>query len=1621
MKWRFIHYGTLAVPVLLLLVLVAGVLLTPGVDDPRKAQRVGPEGGEPTGGTKPAAVDAAALDAFDAWVADGKFSGDLAQGVELARSRRAELKMLIQENPKAALGRAVPYAVRKRLPEPVAALLETPVSTVANLDVEQACGGPGGQSRRQSWVMLGNQRVQVFTYGERAETMTKEKLSVHGIAIDEVMAMLDDPLRELSAEEVADKGFAGRVAQFGNRLFEVQSDAAMEAAREQLRTTERVLGPVALPAYRELALGRMDGIYPVARQGGAGAAGADDDLPPVALSAWTEGAKTMLYIRARFADEAPASEPLALATAQSRQGGAESFWFENSYGKSSLTTTYTAVVTLPSNASAYFNDFNLLLTHARQAAVAANPAWNHSNFDFYTVITTGTAGNFGYIGIAQLGGKGSHLLANFTTIRTASHEYGHNLGLNHSEYWLTDSPSAIGRDAIPGGYVGDTADAERIEYGHKFAVMGSQDNSGDFEGGRAHYAASDKNRLDWLVQTNGDVVSTTNSGTFRLFRHDLLTTNLTNTNTPVTNGVARAIKINLPATDPTGFTNSYRYWLSYRFLPTDGIAQDWLRNGLQVDWRRDEGPWQFRAVQLDMTPYSRDSGPYSAGPAYAFDNNDKEDGVLLIGRTFSDTGAGIHFTPIARGGAAPNQWIDVVVNIGTQTNNAPPAITNFTVSNTNPSVGQTVNLAVSATDPNGDTLAYHWDMGDNSLQTNQFNNANQTKNWTNAGYYVVRAEVSDMKGGKATTSALVKVGSPANAGLIYGRVTQGGRPVEGALVRGGGVDAWTQSDGSYVLAGLPLGGVTVTAAKDGLTFAPRFSNPVQVTEFNAFGIDFTANEPWTGGGGTVASVSPYQITLPLGFAAQFTAQAFDGSGNPVAFNPTWSVAGGGVIGTNGVFLAQSLGGPFVVTAQSGAVVATATATVVAAPAGVAANGTWANLGGGAWTTTANWAGSPTGVIASGPGNTADFSTLNIPADTTVNLNEGRVIGNLLFGDTATNTTAGWTVANGTAGLLMLAGASPTITVNTLGPGKFASITATLHGLNGFTKTGSGNLLLNNSSNPISGSIVLSGGNVQLNSASLRNATSVAINAGSLVVATAATNAVGGTISFGGGTLQFNSSPSTDYSANFSTATNQPYRISLTAASEATFSNSLVSQGGSLTKLGAGRLNLAVANTHTGGTTLSGGTLNFGHASAFGSGPVSFTANATLLAGVAGTVTNALSITNGVTGTLDSGTNNTTLSGAFTGSGGLTKTGAGTLNISGGGASNTLSGPIAVNAGTLANDNVNPNPGIQSLANMNGSITVAAGATLNFSQSFTAEPLDNAVTLSGSGSGGLGALNLWRNATASGQITLAEDSTISHNFNTATITGSITGTNRNLKLTTTVTNQPGMTVSGPITLGNGGITVQGVANSGNFSIRLSGNNTYTGETHVMSGTLMLSGSSRIDDSATVRIASGAVLHLDFSGTDNIGALVLDGAAMPAGTYGSLASAAANKSTFFQGNGILQVGAANNYQAWASLNGVTGGPGGDHDNDGVVNLVEYALIDGGERGVLSGNTITFTKRGAPFGQDLTYIIEISTTLQPGSWAPAVTHGPAQLGVPISYDLAPAPDIPKKFARLKVVLAP
>src|SRR6185503_18181300 len=158
---------------------------------------------------------------------------------------------------------------------------------------------------------------------------------------------------------------------------------------------------------------------------------------------------------------------------------------------------------------------------------------------------------------------------------------------------------------------------------------------------------------------------------------------------------------------------------------------------------------------------------------------DKLDGALVVGRTYSDPAAGIHVTPVATGNNGANEeYIDVVVQIGSFPGNRPPTLNAFTASATQVGIDQPVNFTVSASDPDADALAYSW--GFDQFQTftsSGLNNPAASKSWPVAGQYRVRVTVSDMKGGTASDSITITVGSPASDRQIWGRVLWAGQPV----------------------------------------------------------------------------------------------------------------------------------------------------------------------------------------------------------------------------------------------------------------------------------------------------------------------------------------------------------------------------------------------------------------------------------------------------------------------------------------------------------------------------------------------------------------------------------------------------------------------------------------------------------------------------------------------------------------------------------------------------------------------------------------------------------------------------------------------------------------------------
>lgn len=110
---------------------------------------------------------------------------------------------------------------------------------------------------------------------------------------------------------------------------------------------------------------------------------------------------------------------------------------------------------------------------------------------------------------------------------------------------------------------------------------------------------------------------------------------------------------------------------------------------------------------------------------------------------------------------------------------------------------------------------------------------------------------------------------------------------------------------------------------------------------------------------------------------------------------------------------------------------------------------------------------------------------------------------------------------------------------------------------------------------------------------------------------------------------------------------------------------------------------------------------------------------------------------------------------------------------------------------------------------------------------------------------------------------------------------------------------GVDLNVDVAIVNGGLT-----KTGDGTLELSGANSYAGDTVLEAGALSLT-DSFLADAANLHVSSGALLDLDFVGTDVIDSLFIDGVSQPAGTWGAVGSGADFTSPFFFGSGLLEV--------------------------------------------------------------------------------------------------------------------
>ena len=440
-------------------------------------------------------------------------------------------------------------------------------------------------------------------------------------------------------------------------------------------------------------------------------------------------------------------------------------------------------------------------------------------------------------------------------------------------------------------------------------------------------------------------------------------------------------------------------------------------------------------------------------------------------------------------------------------------------------------------------------------------------------------------------------------------------------------------------------------------------------------------------------------------------------------------------------------------------------------------------------------------------------------------------------------------------------------------------------------------------------------------------------------------------------------------------------FTVNAGSTASIGNTISGAFG-LTKAGTGGLTLTGANTYTGVTTVSAGTLTLASGATMSAGALSVAAGAGLVLNASATTSTltgsgAITIGAGTTFTLNTVSGYPQFLGTFSGAGSLVKSGAGEVFLTGN--NSGFTGAITINGGMISVQN-----SVSTLGS--GDLTVTANATvgtytdwafttpgrLNNKLTVTAGTLTlgrngrtilgNDIIASGTGSivvGGGGTTVIEKDIgnTGTGALSVASGTTLQlgNGGTTGTFNGglSFNQTRGNLAFN----RSDSVSYSGALS-GTGNLIQAGTGN-----LTLTGANTYTGATTVSAGTLTVGSGGALGTGIVTVSGTGLV---DLGGQVVSNSFVVNGGTLQGGPI-SIAKITAtagvinsdlNGTTGFTktGTGTLILGGTNSYTGGTFViggtllvNGTTGAvtvaSGGTFGGNGFV----------GNTSVQSGGTI------------------------------------------------------------------
>jgi autotransporter-associated beta strand protein len=581
----------------------------------------------------------------------------------------------------------------------------------------------------------------------------------------------------------------------------------------------------------------------------------------------------------------------------------------------------------------------------------------------------------------------------------------------------------------------------------------------------------------------------------------------------------------------------------------------------------------------------------------------------------------------------------------------------------------------------------------------------------------------------------------------------------------------------------------------------------------------------------------------------------------------------------------------------------------------------------------------------------------IMAGADLSINDGATLtdtsGALLF------TTSNAIKPTGTTGVLAFGSTDGMVTVSS---GVSGTISTKITGTNGLTKSGAGTLTLSGTIDNADFGATLYAGTLVLAKASTSivhavggyNATDLTINGG-----TAQLGGSGGDQIYDGGNLVVNTGGTFDmkgFSEGVAALSGTGGSITNSGAADSALTigtsadgstptsgiySGVISDGAtnkiSLTKMGAATLTLAGANTYTGATTISAGTLQIGNGGTTGSlsATSAITDNGNVVFNRSNTVTQGTDFSNA----------------AITGTGALTQSGTGTLVLN---LANTYQGGTFINAGTLqfttdsnlGSGSVTLNGGTLASAQLAGvtmTRTIATGTTGGTIRLNNGIPSDgnNKITLSTAGQ-----------ITGSGPITLTNNGLLSIGAANNSYTGNWTLNGGVLELTNVTA------------AGSGSITVNSGAELTTLGSQITNALILNGGSI---GWDFFSGSGDYQGPVTLQAGGGTVSLVNFYGAGAINGTISGNITGPGGLTTSDSGPSATTS-----GGVLTLSGNNNYTGGNTIGvGTTVKAASGTALGASTNSLSLAGTL-----YLNGNNLTIGALSAPGGGTFSFTLGAST---------------------------------------------